>query len=159
MRTDLLQALQVLAQLAIHAVCQYLRVLAIHNVTLAIKEPSRNFVLSRVLNNGDNAFEFFGRDFASSENGNPLLATLVRDMRDLDRRAVGRSIPLVQIHIGLFAHQIGVTASDTLDLGEGVHDLLLAIDVGVEKTKDELEVRLLSRDECCLRCERVTLEV
>lgn len=66
MRTDLLQALQVLTQLAVHAVCQYLRVLAIHNVTLAIEEPGRNFVLSGVLDDGDNAFEFFRSDFTRS---------------------------------------------------------------------------------------------
>lgn len=53
-------------------------------------------------------------------------------------------IPLVQVHIGFFANKVGVTASDTLDFGEGVHDLLLAIDVGVKETKNELEVRLLS---------------
>ena len=67
MRTDLLQALQVLTQLAVHAVCQDLRILAIHNVTLAIEEPSGNFVLSGVLNNGNDAFEFLGGDFTSSE--------------------------------------------------------------------------------------------
>lgn len=67
MRTDLLQALQVLAQLAVHTVCQYLRVLAIHNVTLAIEEPRRYLVLSRILNDGDDAFEFFGGDLTSSK--------------------------------------------------------------------------------------------
>ena len=67
MRTDLLQALQILAQLAVHTVCQYLRVLAVHNVSLAIEEPCRYLVLSRVLNDGDDAFEFFGCDFTSSE--------------------------------------------------------------------------------------------
>ena len=56
----------------------------------------------------------------------------------------GGGIPFVQIHIGLLADQVRITASDTLDLGEGVHDLLLAIDVGIEQTKNELEVRLLS---------------
>ena len=70
MRTDLLQALQVLTQLAVHPICQYLRVFTIHNVALAIKEPCRNFVLSRVLNNGDDAFKFFGGDFTSSEMAN-----------------------------------------------------------------------------------------
>ena len=38
---------------------------------------------------------------------------------------VGRDIPLIQINI---------------DLGESIHDLLLAVDIGVEKTKNELEV-------------------
>jgi len=38
-------------------------------------------------------------------------------------------VPLVEIDIGLLADQVGVAATDTLDLGQGVHDLLLAIDL------------------------------
>jgi len=38
-------------------------------------------------------------------------------------------VPLVEVHIGLLAHQIAVAATDTLDLGQGVHNLLLAIDL------------------------------
>jgi len=53
-------------------------------------------------------------------------------------------VPLVQVNIGLLADQVRVAATDTLDLGQGVHNLLLSIDVGVEETQDELEVRLLS---------------
>lgn len=49
------------------------------------------------------------------------------------------SIPLVQVDIGFLADQVGVAATDTLDSGQGIHDLLLAIDVGVEKTEDELD--------------------
>ena len=60
---------------------------------------------------------------------------------------MNRCVPLVQVHIGFLADQVGITTPDTLYLGEGVHDLLLSIDVGVEETKDELEVRLLSGDE------------
>ena len=78
-----------------------------------------------------------------------------RHLRGLDRRGSGGNIPFVQVHIGFFANQVRVTASDALDLGEGVHDLLLAVDIGVEKPKNELEVRLLSRDECCRVCKRV----
>ncbi len=61
-----------------------------------------------------------------------------------------KGIPLVEIYVGLFAHQIGVAAPNTLDFGQGVHDLLLAIHVGVEEAEDELEVRLLPGDERCL---------
>lgn len=50
---------------------------------------------------------------------------------------------LAQVDICLLADEVGVTATDTLDLGEGVDDLLLAVDVGVEQTQDELKVRLL----------------
>ena len=35
-------------------------------------------------------------------------------------------VPLVEIDIGLLADQVGVSLADTLDLGQGVHDLLLA---------------------------------
>ena len=47
--------------------------------------------------------------------------------------------PLVEVDIGLFADQVGVTTADTLDLGQGVHDFALAIDVGVEETQNVLE--------------------
>ena len=63
MRTDLLQALQILTQLAIHTVGQNLRVLAIHDVALTIEEPSGNLVLSWVLDDGDYPLEFFGGNF------------------------------------------------------------------------------------------------
>ncbi len=54
------------------------------------------------------------------------------------------AIPFVQVNVGFLANQIRVSPTNTLDLGQSVHDLLLAIDVGVEETKNELEVRLLS---------------
>ena len=56
-------------------------------------------------------------------------------------------LPLVKINIGLLADQVGVASSDTLDLGQGVHDLLLSLNVGVEETQDELKVRLLAAHE------------
>jgi hypothetical protein len=38
-------------------------------------------------------------------------------------------VPLVEVNIGLLADQVAVSATDTLDLGQGVHDLLFAIDL------------------------------
>jgi hypothetical protein len=46
---------------------------------------------------------------------------------------------LAEIDIGLLADQVGVAATDTLDLGQGVHDLLFSIDVRVQQTDDVLE--------------------
>lgn len=57
---DLLQALEVLTQLAVHAVGQGVAVLAIHNVALTVEEPRRDLVLRRVLDDGDDALELFG---------------------------------------------------------------------------------------------------
>jgi hypothetical protein len=48
-------------------------------------------------------------------------------------------IPLVEIDISLLADQVGVATANTLDAGQGVHDLLFAIDVGVEETENELD--------------------
>ena len=47
-------------------------------------------------------------------------------------------IPLVEVDIGLFADKVGVATTDTLDLGQGVHDLALSINVGVEETQNVL---------------------
>ena len=66
MRTDLLQSLQVLTQLAVHAVGQDLAVLAIHDIALAVEEPGWDLVLGRVLDDGDDALEFFGGEFAGA---------------------------------------------------------------------------------------------
>lgn len=68
--------------------------------------------LERVLDDGDDALKLFGGEVTGT---------------------------LVEIDIGLLADQVGVTATDTSDLGQGVHDLLLAIDVRVQQTDDVLE--------------------
>lgn len=65
---------------------------------------------------------------------------------------------LVQVDIGLLADEVGVTATDTLDLGEGVDNLLLAVDVGVEQTQDELEVRLRDRSTVSISNETRTID-
>lgn len=69
MGADLLQALQILTELAVHTVGQDLVVLAIHNVALSVEEPGGNLVLGWVLDDGDNALEFFGGELASAVDG------------------------------------------------------------------------------------------
>ena len=49
-------------------------------------------------------------------------------------------IPLSHIDVGLLADEVGESSADTTDGGEGVHDLLATVDVGVQHTKDVLEV-------------------
>ena len=66
MSADFLQPLQVLAQLAVHAVGQDLAVLAIHDVALTIEEPGWDLVLRRVLDDGHDALEFFGGEVAGT---------------------------------------------------------------------------------------------
>ena len=63
---DLLQPLEVLTELAVDAVGQDLSVLAVHNVALTVEEPGRDFVLGRVLDDGDDALEFFRGELAGT---------------------------------------------------------------------------------------------
>ena len=81
---------------------------------------------------------------SSSEVISPALRTsCVSGWSRAMRATCGTISPFIQVDIGFLADQVGVSASHALDLGQGVHDLLLAVDVGVEETEDELKVRLL----------------
>lgn len=66
MRADLLQPLQVLAEFAVDAVGVHLGVLAVHDIALSVEEPGGYFVLGRVLDDGDDALQFFGCDFSGT---------------------------------------------------------------------------------------------
>ena len=40
-----------------------------------------------------------------------------------------KDVPLIEIDVGFFADQVAVAPADALDLGQGVHHLLLAVDL------------------------------
>jgi hypothetical protein len=126
---DLLQALEIVTELAVDTVGKSLAVLAIDDIALPVEEPGGDLVwmmlnhiprlveptqhtLQRVLDDGDETLKLFGGEVTGA---------------------------LAEIDIGLLADQVGVAATDTLDLGQGVHDLLLSIDVRVQQTDDVLE--------------------
>ena len=52
--------------------------------------------------------------------------------------------PLVEVNIGLLADQVGVPPTNTLDLRQCVHNLALAIDVGVKETQNVLNSESMS---------------
>ena len=54
-------------------------------------------------------------------------------------------VPLANIHLSFLAHGSGETATNTLDGCQGVDDLLLAINVGVEDTQNVLEFSLVHK--------------
>lgn len=71
MRPDLLQPLQILTQLAVNAVGEDLAILAINDIPLSIEKPRWDLVLSRVLDDGDDTFEFFGGELSSPNQKRP----------------------------------------------------------------------------------------
>jgi hypothetical protein len=124
--TDLLQTLQILAQLRIDIVGQNLAVLAIDDIALTIEEPSGDFVLRGVLDDGDNSLKLFGGELTSTvEYQYPLLQPLECP-----------AIPLSEIYIGLLANQVGVAASNSLDFCQGYLYLLFTFDICIEQTKN-----------------------
>lgn len=113
--TDLLQALEIITELGVDTVGEDLGVLAIDNVALSVEEPGGDLVGGGILDDGDQTLELFGGELTGA---------------------------LLQVDIGLLAHQVGVAATDTLDLGQGVNDFLLAVNVGVEQTQNVVEIAL-----------------
>lgn len=106
--SDLLQSLQVVSQLRLHVVGQDMVVLTVSVVLLSVQEPGGDLVVGGVLHDGDDSLQLFLSQLTGT---------------------------LLQVNIGLLADQVGVTTTDTSDLGQGVHDLNSTIDVGVQQTR------------------------
>lgn len=70
MSTDLLQTLQIITELAFHVVGENLAVLSIDDVALSVQEPGWDLVLCRVLDDGDDALEFFRGEFSGARRYN-----------------------------------------------------------------------------------------
>ncbi len=133
--TNFLQPLKIITQLRINAVGQNLRILSVNDVPLPVQEPRGDLELRGALNDIDNALELIRVKFTSAV----CTTSATRHGRHRTLYA-----PLVEVNIGLFANKVGVTTPNTLDLGQSVHDLALAINISVEETQDVLNVKLTS---------------
>lgn len=135
MGADLLQALQVITELGVDAVGEDLRVLAIDDVALTIEEP--------LLCDGQSSFPQDSEWVDSTYTGDLVGGRVLDDGNETLKLLRGELTgALVQVDIGLLAHQVGVATTDTLDLGQGVDDLLLSVNVCVEQTQNVVEVAL-----------------
>lgn len=177
---DTLETLEILTGLAVEGVGDNLGVLAIGDVALSVQEPCRDLILGGVLEDGDHTLEFFGGKLTSTVGKSRVSLLLVvlfpfspihrhvllfipstpvlhltsdpppEEYSKNNHKNITSDVPLGEVNIGLLADQVGVTATNTLDLGQGDHDLLLAVNIGVEQTQDVLEVRLLVGHERCI---------
>lgn len=96
-----------------HSCSTNLCVLSVDDVFLPIQEPVGDLVYSRVGHDGDDLLDLFLGALSSA---------------------------LVQINVGLLQHDVGISATDTLDGSHGEHHLPFAIDVRAENTKNVLEL-------------------
>jgi len=67
MSTDLLQALEIVAEFGVDTVGENLRVFTIDDIALTIEEPGWDLVLGGVLDDGDNSLEFFRGELTGTE--------------------------------------------------------------------------------------------
>jgi len=102
------------------------------DITLSVQEPLWNLELQWVLNDCHESINFFVGQLTSA-----LRISIFR---------LFQYIPLVQVNIGLLACQVSKAATNTLDGGQGVHDLLSTIYVCVKNTKDVLEAGVLQHN-------------
>jgi hypothetical protein len=63
MSTNLLQPLDIFTEFIIKSVGEKLRIFPIDNILLSVEKPFRDFILSGILDDGNNALEFFGCKF------------------------------------------------------------------------------------------------
>lgn len=66
MSTNLLQALKIVTELGVNTVGKDLRVFAIDYIALTIEEPGWDLVLSRVLDDCNDSFKFFGGELTGA---------------------------------------------------------------------------------------------
>eukprot|EP00306_Pavlova_sp_CCMP459_P004216 CAMPEP_0185162816 /NCGR_PEP_ID=MMETSP1139-20130426/7076_1 /TAXON_ID=298111 /ORGANISM="Pavlova sp., Strain CCMP459" /LENGTH=212 /DNA_ID=CAMNT_0027728155 /DNA_START=520 /DNA_END=1156 /DNA_ORIENTATION=+ len=110
---DLLEALQVLAELEVEVVGANLGELAILVVLLPVQEPVRDLELARVLDDGHDTLHLF-------------CGQLTRT--------------LLKVHLRLLEHHVREATAHTADASQCEHHLLPTINVGVQHTQDVLEV-------------------
>ena len=118
MSTNLLHPLDIITKLGLKVLGKDLRVLSSLEILLPIEEPKWDLELTGVLDDCDELFNLIGGEFSGA---------------------------LVDVYLGLFANEVGETASETLDFGEGEYDVTLSLYVRIENTEDVLELGSLHK--------------
>merc|ERR1711988_2012844 len=112
--TDLLHALKIVTELALHTVGNDLAVLAVLVVLAPVEHPLWDLELLGILDHSDEALDLVGSELAGA---------------------------LVQENVGLLAADVRETTTNTLDGGHCKRDLLLAVHVCGKHTQNVREVR------------------
>ena len=127
MGTNLLQSLEVITNLGVNTIREDLRVLSVNDILLSVEEPSGDFELGWVLDDGHKALEFIRVEITSTTN-----------MLERWRNSISENTPFVEVDISFLANQVGVTTTDTLDLSQSIHDFAFSVNIGVEQTENVL---------------------
>lgn len=117
-------------------------------VLLSVKEPVWNLECAWVGYNNHELLQLLCTELTSPvKQTNNVLSWLLSDccctlqwlwLSDMVLRHV--CTPLLEVNLSLLAHNVGESPSQTPDRGHGVHDVLLAVNIGVQHTQNMLEV-------------------
>jgi hypothetical protein len=113
MSSNLLQPFNIITELSLKVLGEYLRVFTSLEILLPVEEPKGNFELTGVLDDSNELFDFIGSEFTGA---------------------------FVYVNFGFFADEISETATDTLDFGHTEDDVSLSLNVSVENTENVLEL-------------------
>jgi hypothetical protein len=102
-----LQTFQVFTKFSVKPVRHHLGISSVHLIPLAIEEPHRDFIVQWVLHYLHNALNFLLVQVAGSS---------------------------VRIDLCTFEDYIGISTANALDLGKGIHDFLLSVNISVQNT-------------------------
>lgn len=120
MEPHLLHPLQVLPSLGVQVVGQELRVGPILDVLLTVEKVLGDVVLQGILHDRDDALQLLPAQLTGT---------------------------LAQINLGALANDAREATTNTRDGSQGILNLLLAIDVGVQNTEDVLKARSIGNDD------------
>lgn len=112
---DLLQLLNVVTELLVDNVGDDVEVLSVDDILPPVQEPGGDLELGGVLHDGDDSLELVGVELSGTDQSkrSPISVVVILCL------IAPRHIPLVEVNIGLLADQVGVTTTNTLDLGQG----------------------------------------
>ena len=117
-------------------------------VLLPVQEPVGDLVLAGVGDDGHQALQLLSRALACMNVTEIMMQACqlpFKWIRSQCPEQINHETPfptgtLPHVNLSLLAADVGKAATDTLDGGQGIHDLLLAINVSVQQTQNVLEL-------------------
>ena len=126
-----------------------MRVLAVYDISLSVEKPVGNFILSGILENGDDTFKFFCGKFPSTKCQN-VERLFNEPFVEINVRLL---VSLWESELYFLDNNVRVSSANTLDFSQCKHDFVFAIDIRVEQTENVLECILVGDYESHCECQ------
>ena len=115
-------------------------IFAIYDILLSVQEPTRDFVLEWILHDGNNSLKLVRVQVTS---------TVKIDVSSW-LEEINLGLPFLEVDVSLLAYEVGISATNTLDFGQSVHNFPLTVDIGVEETQNVLRIPEMNELRCLI---------